>query len=354
MTSETRAAGGAERGRPGRAAPRPSRRHPVAWMAWTASAATVGLLTRNPWYLAILAALAAAVHARLTGQRLTWPRLRLYLGLVLFPGLLNLILSRVGDTVLLHLPLRWIGGPYTLEGLLFGLSAGVQIASLMAVFSAFGAAVKPTDILRRMPPGLYPAGLSASIALTVAPQARRSFQAIQEAQQVRGRQPRGLRDLPGIVTPLVVLSLEGAMALAEGMVARGWDGDGPQGWRRGLAAAGWLSLAAAIVVALVVPGGGRASAALLALAGILLAAGLQRRLAQSRYRPDVWRGADTLLTGTALGVLAVFLLLAAASPALLSYYPYPRAAWPEFTVGLAAATLSLGLPLSLRGSDARR
>ena len=130
MTSETRAAGGAERGRPGRAAPRPSRRHPVVWMAWTASAATVGLLTRNPWYLAILAALAAAVHARLTGERLTWPRLRLYLGLVLFPGLLNLILSRVGDTVLLHLPLRWIGGPHTLEGLLLRLSARGHIARL--------------------------------------------------------------------------------------------------------------------------------------------------------------------------------------------------------------------------------
>ncbi len=335
-----------------RLAPRPSRFHPVTWMAWTASAATVGLLTRNPWYLAILGVLAAALHARLTGQRLAWARIRLYIGLVLFPGVLNLLLSRVGDTVLLQLPLRWIGGPYTLEGLLFGLSAGVQIAGLMAVFSVFGAAVKPTDILRRMPPGLYPAGLSASIALTVAPQARRSFLAIQEAQQVRGRQPRGLRDLPGIVTPLVVLSLEGALALAEGMVARGWEGDGPQGWRRAVLAAGWLSLAAAVVVALVVPGGGWVSAALLVLAGTLLAVGLQRRPVRSRYRPDVWRRADTLLTGVALGVSAVFLTLAALAPELLSYYPYPRAVWPDFSIGIAAATLMLAAPLAARGSSA--
>ncbi len=352
MTTDTQPPGGVERGQPARAGPRSLRRHPVTWMAWTVSAATVALLTRNPWYLALLGALAVVLHARMAAQRLTWPRARLYVGLVLFPGLLNLLLSRVGDTVMLHLPLRWIGGPYTLEGLLFGLSAGVQIASLMAVFSVFGAAVRPTDILRRMPPGLYPAGLSASIALTVAPQARRSFQAIQEAQQVRGRQPRGLRDLPGVVTPLVVLSLEGAMALAEGMVARGWDGEGPQGWRRGLAAAGWLSLAGAILVGLFLPRGGPAGIALMAVAGGLLALGLRRHRALGRYRPDAWDGTDTLLTGSALGVMAVFLLLAVLAPALLSYYPYPRAAWPDFTAGLAAATLLLGLPLCSRGANA--
>jgi len=350
MTVGMQAGNGADQGHPVRSALSPSRLHPAAWMAWTASAAAVGLLVRNPWYLAILGTLAIALHARLTAKRLNWPRLRLYLSLVAFPGLLNLFLSRVGDTVLLHLPLRWIGGPYTLEGLLFGLSAGVQIASLMAVFSVFGAAVKPTDILRRMPRGLYPVGLSASIALTVAPQARRSFVAIQEAHQVRGRQPRGLRDLPGIVTPLVVLSLEGAMGLAEGMVARGWQGDGPPRGRGWLAAAGWLLLSAAVVVVLTLPAGGLAGIGLLLLAVAFLAGGRSRRPAEGRYRPDVWRGADTLLSGVALGVLAVCMFLAAAAPAALAYYPYPRAAWPDFAVGVALAVLLLGLPLCLPGT----
>jgi energy-coupling factor transport system permease protein len=314
-------------------------------MLWIASASAVALLTRNPWYLLLLGGVAWAVRWRLTGERPSRRTLALLLSLLAFPALLNLAFSRVGDTVLLRLPLRWIGGPYTLEALLFGLSAGVQIASLLTVMSVFGSAITAPDLLRRTPPGLYPVGVSASIGLTFAPQARKAFAAIREAQEVRGYQTRGWRDLPALVTPLVILSLESALGLAEGMVARGWGRDGLAGWRRWLVGAGWLGLAAGVSLWAVDPGLAGLAFALVVLGVLALWATLRNEAGGTRYRPEAWHRADTIVAGLAIGVAVTFLFLAFAAPTWLTYYPYPRAAWPAFQPALGVAIALLGAPV---------
>jgi hypothetical protein len=241
----------------------------------------------------------------------------------LFPAALNLLLSRVGATVLLRLPIRWIGGPYTLEALLFGASAGVQIASLLQVMAVFGEVIRPPDLLRRMPPGLHPAGVAASIGLTFAPQVRRSFAAIREASELRGHRPRGWRDLPALVSPLVVLSLENALAVAEGMVARGWGYTKPRGLRRWGAAAGWLALASGLTLGAVAPAQAIPAGALLMLGAGATWISMRSTRGRNRYRPDVWRRGDTLVAGFSLGVLALFLLsmVSLTSPPP----PHPRA-----------------------------
>jgi energy-coupling factor transporter transmembrane protein EcfT len=111
--------------------------HPATWMIWTLSAAVVALLTRNPWYLLSLSLIAILVRWIGTGERPGGWFLRIYISLLISPAILNLVFSRSGDTVLLELPIRWIGGPYTLEGLVFGATAGVQIACLLTVMTVF-------------------------------------------------------------------------------------------------------------------------------------------------------------------------------------------------------------------------
>jgi energy-coupling factor transport system permease protein len=320
-------------------------------MIWAASASAVALLTRNPWYLVLLTAAVLISQARRTGEALNWIGLRLYLSLLLFPALINLLMSRVGETVLLRLPIRWVGGPYTLEALLFGLTAGLQIASLVAVISVFSRQVSAIDLLRRMPPGLYPAGLSASIGLNFAPQARRGFAAIQEAMQVRGRPPRGWRDLPGLVTPLVVLSLESALALAEGMVARGWGGDGPAGIRRWLVPLGWGALACGLVLWVLAPGQPLVNATLTLVGLLALWTGLRCKGSGGRYRPEAWHSGDTWMVGVAVGVGICFVFLSIAAPSILAYYPYPRAVWPAFEVALAAGLVVLAIPPWMKGHN---
>lgn len=322
----------------------PRRRHPVAWMVWAGAAATVALLTRNPWYLALLGVAALLVGRRATGAQLRGllsPRL--LLSILLFPAALNLLLSRTGATVLLELPLPWVGGPYTLEAFLFGLSAGVQLAALFAVMVAFGRAVGPADLLRRTPPGLYPVGVAATVALTFAPQVRRSFEEMRDAQRVRGFRPRGWRDLPQVVTPLVVMSLESALGLAETLAVRGWGRLPLAGWRRWLALGGWTGLALALALWALFPDRPLLSLALALAAALALLPAL-RAARLPRYRPERWRPADSLMAGLALLSLAAALLLALREPASLTWAPYPRADWPAFDPRLALALAGLAAP----------
>jgi energy-coupling factor transport system permease protein len=322
-------------------------RHPVAWMLWALSASASILLTRNPWYALIVGASALGVMWRL-GRRPP-PRgvFQLFIGMMLFPTVLNLIFSRSGATVLLELSVPFIGGPYTLEALLFGLSSGVQIACVLVVMLLFSQVVTAPDLLRRLPAGLYPAGITASLGLTFFPQARRSFGELREAQAVRGYRWRGWRDLPQLVTPLVILSLESALALAEGLTARGWSGRTTTASRRMALSLGWLLLAGAIGVWALAPG--KMWLAELLLAAGLLAAwqGLRQPGQATRYRPDVWRTKDTLMAGLVLASLAVMLLLGFAAPRLLGYYPYPRAMAPDFRWPVALALCLLGCPMAL-------
>lgn len=319
--------------------------HPSSWLVWVFSACTVALLMRNPWYLILLGAIALAIRWRLSGQRPGRSTLLFLASLVTFPTLLNLAFSRAGDTILLRLSVPLVGGPYTLEALLFGLSAGIQIACVLSVLVVFGQAVTPADLLRRTPPGFYPIGVSATIALTFAPRARKAFSAIREAQQIRGREPRGLRDVPSLFAPLVVLSLESAFGLAEGMVARGWGGNGLGGWRRWLAAIGWVLLAAGVACAVLMPGAGPWTVLILAAGAVMTAMSMYRQEGGGRYRPETWRRGDSVVVGLALGVLAVFLLLSLLLPEALGYYPYPQARWPSFHPAVALGIVLLAAPL---------
>jgi energy-coupling factor transport system permease protein len=317
----------------------------MSWIVWSASSAVVALLVRNPYYL-ILLTLTTLVVAR-TGLKLSSLRtpLVLYASMLVFPTLLNLIFSRTGQTVLVQLPLRWIGGPYTLEALLFGLTSGLQIATLFLVMWVFSQAVTPLDLLRRMPPGFSTAGVMASIGMTFAPQARQAFDELQEARLVRGYQAKGLRDLPLILTPMVILSLESAHELAEGLAARGFGSSGLRGVRRWLVPVGWVGLAVSVWLWVAFPAQKNWVGVLVVLSLIVLFLSYRSVMRAGRYRPDLWQPMDTWLTGVCLGLGTVFLLMALSAPSLLSYYPYPEAAWPSFDWPIALALLLAGTPI---------
>lgn len=320
-------------------------------MVWAGSAGAIALLVRNPWYLLLIVGAATAVRWRATGERPTAGTVRTFAVLMVFPTLLNFLFSRAGETVLFEVPIRYLGGPYTLEAMLFGATAGLQLACLLAVMMTFSLIVRPTDVLRRIPSGLGPAGITASIAMNFAPQARRSFEAVREAQQVRGHSPRGFGDLRGIVTPLVILSLESALTVGEGLATRGWGSGALSPRRRQLAWVGVSLFALGAVAWSLAPQRAWVAAGLAALGAGLLLTVLSRGGPRSRYRPDTWRRSDTLVVGAALGVLLLTALIVLLAPALVTYEPYPRVAWPGFAWPLALAVCLLALPAFLPADD---
>ena len=108
--------------------------------------------------------------------------------------------------------------------MLYGLTGGLALVTLLLIFAVFNVAVDQARLLRMTPGFIQGVGVAAGIAVAFVPQMVASWQAIREAQQVRGHKVRGVRDMLPLVMPLLVTALERAMQLAESMEARGFGG----------------------------------------------------------------------------------------------------------------------------------
>ncbi len=203
--------------------------HPLAWVAWLAAAALPALLTRNPLYLSLALAASWVTNRALSRgaevQSRTWGlfvRFGALLWLLTVP--FTMLTAHYGRLVLFTLPAAWpvIGGPVTGEALLYGLGSGLALITLLLAFATFNLAVDQARLLRLTPSFLYQVGVITAIAVAFVPQMIASWQAVREAQEVRGHRVQGPRDLLPLIIPLLVTALERAMQLAESMEARGF------------------------------------------------------------------------------------------------------------------------------------
>ena len=322
------------------------RLNPSAWLLWTGCAACVALLVRNPWYLIELGAVALLVAWRLTGEPPSRNTFYLVGGIVLTSTIINVLFSRAGDTVLLELPIPWLGGPYTLEAFLFGLSAGIQVATVLLVMAVFARALTAADLLRRTPRGLYAVGVASTLGLTFAPHARQAFLDLREAQQLRGLSG-GWRGTPRLLTPLVVVALERATAQAEALAARGWSVSAPRDNRRWQAALSWTAIGASVLLCAAAPERAILAAALLTVAVVAQWVALRSSPTMTRYRPDPWRRADTLVVALAIAAIVVVVSLARQGLGSLGFYPYPTAYLPTIAAAPLAAIACLAAPAAV-------
>ncbi len=346
-----------------------SEHHPVAWSGWLAAAVLPALLTRNPLYLSLVL-LAVGITYLALGQ--SSPLAQSWGAFVRFGAALWLLTipfaaltSHQGNLVLLSLPGDWpvVGGPITGESLLYGLTTGLQIITLLLSFAVFNLAVDQARLLRMTPAFVYQMGVVSAIAIAFVPQMVAAWQTIREAQQVRGHRVRGLRDLLPLIMPLLITALERAMRLAESMEARGFGGtpapgSGGHGLSQQLAILGGLAaLASGLACLGFLPH-------LRLLAGLLLAAGGMalgwsfwdqgRRVHRSQYRRWYWNRPDRLILSAgllgALTWLGVWLLRAN----WLFYYPYPPySPWPAFQPVLGLAACVAVAPALLLGAGAK-
>jgi energy-coupling factor transport system permease protein len=322
-----------------------------AWTAWTAATAVLTMSLRNPLYTLIIflaTQLVFSLGSR-PANRLPIPFWRIGLIMLTFSALFNGLFVSVGGLVLWRLPDSWplIGGPISLEAILFGLGNGFILWTLLAVFLAFNAIVPAHQLVRLTPPAFHDLGVVVLIALTYLPETTRHLQRVREAQAARGRRLRGWRDWRPLFLPLLIGGLERSMQLAETMVARGYGAtqDVP------LRGARWLIVAALLALL----GGWLAvlwqrpylGATLVVLAAVALALTLWRmgrRVKTTRYRPTIWQTADSLALAAAILPLAlVWLPWSFVDQTTLYYSPYPAVAWPPFDpiIGLSLTLLAL-------------
>ncbi len=296
-----------------------SRLHPRAWIAWLAAAIFTLSLSRNPVYLLLIILCIAVVSRALRSQAetpvLPLPLLRLSLVIITLSALFNFVTAHFGQTVLFTLPdgIPLLGGPYTLEALVFGMVNGLVLVGFLAAFNVLYQALPTQALIHMIPRALYPIAVVVSIAVSFVPATLAQFQQIREAQMMRGHRVRGLRDWLPLFMPLLV----GTTLLAGLLVLLFWQQE----------VAGW---------ALVALGGG----------ALLLALHRQgQRVQRTVYRRQSWTGSDGLAIVAAALAVGVYLL--PASRGSLAWSPYPQLAWPGADPATVLATLGLLAPAAL-------
>ncbi len=334
--------------------------HPLTWLVWLVAAVLPALSTRNPLYLS-LTLLAAMVTYLALGRRSqlaqswgSFVRFGALLWLITIP--FAALTNHYGDVVLFRLPAGWpiIGGIVTLESLLYGVTGGLAVLSLLLVFAVFNVAVDQGRLLRMTPGFIYQAGVITAIAVAFVPQMVLTWQSIREAQQVRGHRVRGARDLLPLIMPLLITALERAMQLSESMEARGFGQQVMDADRRERTLGQLLLLGGLGIVGVGFGGLGFWPEKKVLLA-VLIATGSGlllwsfwrqgRRVRRTRYRHWRWTRLDRWVLAccvvSALGWLAAWLF----GGDLLFYYPYPPySPWPAFNPLLGLSILTLAIP----------
>jgi energy-coupling factor transport system permease protein len=298
--------------------------HPIAWWSWAIGLATAASFTTNPLLLLlIMGSATVVVMARRSGHPFG-RSFRLYAMLAAYTVVIRVVFriifggQEIGN-VLLDLPeiplpdwaagIRLLG-PVTSEALLAGLYDGLRLAAIILCVGAANSLANPKRLLASVPPALYEIGTALVVAVTIFPQLADSARRVRAAQALRGGATSGVGRLRRFLVPVLEDALERSLSLAAGMDTRGYGRSGGatvrERWVTGslllLALTGicvgtyaWLDPTAPQVLALPMLGVGVS----VAVVGLVSAG---RRVQRTRYRHDLWRGAEFFTVGIGVAV----------------------------------------------------
>ena len=338
--------------------------HPAAWWLWGLGLATAASRMTNPALLLLVIGVCALVVSERRDPatpNLLPGFLAIGLAVVAFRLVMTALLGNGvhGDTVLLTLPRiplpAWfasvrLGGPVTLESLLYALYDALRLAAILACVGAANALASPRRLLRYLPATLYDVGTAVVVGLTFAPQLLADARTVRSARTLRGHDARGVREMARLTVPVLESAFERSLGLAASMESRGYGRAvrTTRGGRRlasGMALVGLLGVVGGLYGLLDSSAGGALGLPLLVV-GVLLTAGSlvvgASRDSRSGHRRDPWEWPETL-TVLAGAVPAVALVVAAVQrwPGVV---PDERAGLPEIPLAAVLAVAVAALP----------
>ena len=249
--------------------------HPAAWLVWATCAGLVTFTTTDPFYLAMIVAVAWFVYA---AQRIPGPMARSF-RVFAIAGLVTMAVR----TALVFF------GTVDASSVAFAALEGARLATLLVVFGTFNAVTDPFGVVRLAPRRFHEPALAAALALSIAPRTIAMVGQVREAQRMRGLRTAGWRTLPALAVPVLETGMDEAVTLAESMDARGHG----RGRRSRYRPARWTTGAVVMTVCALVA------------AGVFLAASFTGRggLHPSTF-PLTWPDAEPVLIAT-IALLAV-------------------------------------------------
>lgn len=330
--------------------------HTWAWIGWLLAALVALSTTRNPLYILLILLCIAIVSLTLRSREDTAAPfvspLRFTLVVVSLSALFNAAISHFGETILFHLPgqIPLIGGPITLEALVYGTITGLVLTGIFGSFTVLNQALPVRKLIRLVPRAFFPVAVVTSIAITFIPNTTRQYKQIREAQALRGHRLRGVGDWLPMVIPLLVGGLERAMQLAEAMTSRGFasgEAPGSDTRQRSVMLAGLMILLSGWLLRLNndlrIVGTVLMSLGVASVLGMLVFIG--RSVPRTTYIREAWKGLDWLVSLGAVIVLATFLFpLPWVDKSTLHYQVYPLISLPGFDLRIGGAILGLLIP----------
>ena len=199
--------------------------HPLVNFLYFTLVLVFSMVLRHPLAqgVSLLCACIYAVQAE--GQRAVLFCLKWCLPVFLLTALFNPAFSHEGVTILLYLP---TGNPLTLESILYGVSAGVLLGTVMVWFMNSSRVItsdKFIYLFGRVIPAL---SLVLSMTLRFIPKFKSQLAAVVEAQRSIGRDIsqgsllRRMKLAVSVLSIMITWALENAMDTADSMKGRGY------------------------------------------------------------------------------------------------------------------------------------
>ena len=296
-------------------------RHPAAWwLTAVLGACSIGLIDHIVYtvcaiVLAIMAVRAYAYSPQaLKNFRIIALATSVFMALRVV--LQNLFGFPMGTTVLVHVPSvalpEWLsgvrlGGPLTLESVVFALNDGARIAGITLLFAMAAAITSPTRVLRALPLTLHSTGMLLVIAVTFLPHLLTDISRLRHASRWRGQRSTGIRAVVAQVINLAESALDRSVTLAASLTARGYSHSHTPQKVRSILLLGALGLVGFTTGLMLF--GLRPVTVLGALLSLLLMwhglSTINDMVTRTRYRQEKWTPADFGLVVTPIGPVVI-------------------------------------------------
>ncbi|MDE6412736.1 MAG: energy-coupling factor transporter transmembrane protein EcfT [Eubacterium sp.] len=179
----------------------------------------------HPVCLAVSLFCAVFYHGRLNGKKSLGFMIKFALPMLLLTAIINSAFNHRGTAVLCYLP---TGNPLTLESVLYGISAGVMLVSVLLWFGCFNAVMSSDKLIYLFGKVIPSLSLLISMILRFVPNFKKQFESIKEAQTGIGRDLSNgsllqrLKNVLNCFSIMVTWSLENAIDTADSMKSRGY------------------------------------------------------------------------------------------------------------------------------------
>ena len=199
--------------------------HPIVNLLYFTMVIAFSMLLTHPvaQFVALLCAITYAVSV--DGKKSVGFLLKFCLPMVLLTAFINPAFNHEGTTILYYFS---SGNPLTLESILYGLSAGAMLVTVILWFSAFSRVMTSDKFIYLFGKVIPALSLVLSMSLRFVPKFKKQMETVAEAQRCIGRDISTGSLWQRFKTAVVILSimitwaLENAIETADSMKSRGY------------------------------------------------------------------------------------------------------------------------------------